>query len=158
VVHRGCPERGNGLSMRGHELAAPFVPSPYHGGTTSDIWGGDEVGHWCHRASRARLGIRLDSRFAFFARAIFQFSAFTTAPFIQKLTANTLVFFRDAKSRMQKADRILKRKDEHAQADHCPRDNSDTSSRLHRRHRESRGGDNNPCRKSATSNKKLYTR
>jgi hypothetical protein len=31
---------------------------------------GDEVSHWCHRASRARLNIRPDSRFAFLARSI----------------------------------------------------------------------------------------
>jgi hypothetical protein len=30
---------------------------------------GDEVSHWCHRASRARLNIRPDSRFAFLARS-----------------------------------------------------------------------------------------
>jgi len=45
---------------------------------------------------------------------------------------------------------VRKRRMKHAQTDHYPRNNSnDSSGRLHRR--ESRGGDNDPTRKSGTS-------
>ena len=103
-----------------------------------DIRGGNEVGHWCHRGSRARFNIRLNSQCAFLAQPILQFRTFRTAPFIRKLTTQTrrkncvlphwtktqrLAFFsaQDAKK-----PTALKRRRKYAQADHYPRDNSDT--------------------------------